>query len=127
MTLERALECSIVIAGIKKDLAAGKAANKELLKRIVEECGGQETAGILAMPASQPAEKSLGSRGLPADLYYTGSEFAVPLPPLKPIDETRPLTGLDRDARALAAEGRAGLIRFFAGRWSQRLGRVVRP
>ena len=120
MTLEQQLEVSIVMAGIKKDLAAGKAADKAALDRIVAEYG--LTARLFVMPAPAPI-----SGGLPAELYYSGGELTIPAPPILPIDETRPLTGMDRDARALAAQGRAGLVRFFAGRGSQRLGKVVRP
>ena len=75
------------------------------------------------VPPPAPRE----GRALPAECYYEGTDLRVPLPPLLPVDETRPLTPSDLDARRLAAQGRAGLIRFFAGRWSRRLGRVVRP
>jgi hypothetical protein len=98
MTLEEALIQSIAFARERK------AAEKTL---------------FLVPPPQAP--------GLPAELYYTGTDLRVPAEPMDPIDETRPLTGMDRDARALAAAGRRRLIRFFAGRWSQRLQRVVRP
>lgn len=87
--------------------------------------------GIGGLPRPLPkltraASASLDSR-LPVEKYYTGTDLFVPLPPLQPVDETRPLSPSDLDARRLAADGRAGMIRFFAGRYSRRLGRVVRP
>lgn len=105
-TLAQQLELSIVMAKLKRDLAAGRAG----------------TEGLFLVP---PPARDLS--GLPAELYYTGDDLLVPVPPMQPIDETRPLTPSDRDARALIAQGRAGMIRFFAGRWSRRLGKVVRP
>lgn len=82
-----------------------------------------------SLPVSLPGScaECRRSAGLPDELYYTGVDLFVPLPAVLPIDETRPLSPMDRDARKMMAQGQAGLMRFFAGRWSRRLGRVVRP
>ncbi len=64
---------------------------------------------------------------LPAVLYYSGGDLFVGSEPRPPLDGTRPPTRMDREQRELALRGRADLVRFFGGRWSRRLGRVVRP
>lgn len=86
-----------------------------------------EISAALNVMLRRPAATPVIPGGLPAELYYTGGDLFVATPAPCPIDQTRPLTPLDLEARHLVREGRAGLIRFFAGRWSRRLGRVVRP
>lgn len=64
--------------------------------------------------------------GLPDRCYYQGDEFRVPPPPIRIRDESRAATPSERSARAMIEQDRAELRRFFAGRYSRRLGRVVR-
>jgi len=65
--------------------------------------------------------------GLPDRCYYSGDDFGVAPPPVRIRDETRIATASEREAQEMIERDRAALRRFFAGRYSRRLGRVVRP
>lgn len=116
MTLEQQSEklCADLDASIAIALARKAAVGKDSL--------ATETAGrLFAVPARR-------TRTLPASCYYQGDEFPRVAPPaLRMRDESRPPTPTERDARAIRERGRDGLLRFFRGRYSRRLGRVVRP
>lgn len=65
---------------------------------------------------------------LPAKLYYRGRRiFTAPPVVRSPLDCTQASTPTERDARDLIERARQARIRFFAGRYSARLHRVVRP
>jgi hypothetical protein len=74
-----------------------------------------------------PVASGQSRRALPAKLYYRGRKIFVAPPPRAARDDTQAMSPMDRDACELVREGRAGLVRFFQGRYSVRLGRVVRP
>ncbi len=92
-------------------------------------------AAATAMNALGRALGCTGGRGLgprqyvlPEKLYYHGHAIFTAKPRAQvAIDCTQSVTPTERDARDLRERGREGLVRFFAGRYSARLKRVVRP
>jgi hypothetical protein len=80
----------------------------------------------LGCPARKGAAGAFKQRALPDRLYYRGRKLFVVPPPRPPRDETGFMTPTEREARELVREDRERLRRFFAGRYSARLKRVVR-
>lgn len=67
------------------------------------------------------------SRALPEQLYYDGNAMFVERAPVIPIDATAAATLFEQEAARLRREDDTRRKRFFAGRYSVRLRRVVRP